>query len=205
MNDPYCYDNGTLRNRFGLTDAEELATVEVAVTTQRITELGSLGLPGRFDLEHLRAIHRRIFGDVYEWAGELRTVDLFKGDTLFCLARFLVPAALDVFAAVDGVRREMRDGAGVVSAGVAGLYADLNVLHPFREGNGRAQRAFIGLLCADADTQLDWSTITPDGNIAASIAATHGDNSGFHAALRIAAGQPVEPEQSRWVAQLLAR
>ena len=69
MNDPYCYDNGTLRNRFGLTDAEELATVEVAVTTQRIAELGSSGLPGRFDLEHLRAIHRRIFDDVYEWAG----------------------------------------------------------------------------------------------------------------------------------------
>ncbi len=53
-----------------------------------------------------------------------------------------------------------------------------------------------------AGVRLDWSTISPDGNVAASVAGTHRDNSGFHAALRIAAGQPVDLEHSQWVTLL---
>lgn len=198
MSDPYCYSNGTLRNRLGITDPDELAAIEAVVTTQRITELEISGLPGGFDLEHLCAIHRRIFADLYEWAGELRTIELAKDDTVFCLARFLVPAAVDVFAAIPQIRLEMTRGQQLVPASVAELYGDLNALHPFREGNGRAQRAFIGLLCGAAGVTLDWSTISPSGNIAASVAATRGDNTGLHAALRIAAGQPTEPNHAHW-------
>lgn len=202
MSDPYCYDNGTLRNRFGIIDADELAAVEARVSVQRLSEIESQGFAGRFDLDHLCAIHRHIFDDVYEWAGELRTVDLAKGHTLFCLARFLTSAARDVFTTVPAVQQELSDSDGLIPAAVAELYADLNALHPFREGNGRAQRAFIGLLCTTAGIRLDWSTISPDGNVAASIASARGDNTGLHAALRIAAGQPPDPEHSRWIVLL---
>lgn len=202
MSDPYCYDNGTLCNRFGIADADELAVVEARVSVQRIAEIETQGLAGRFDLDHLCVIHRHIFGDLYEWAGELRSVDLAKGDTLFCLARFLPSAARDVFATVPRARSELRDSNGLIPTGVAGLYGDLNALHPFREGNGRAQRTFIGLLCADVGVRLDWSTINSEGNVAVSVASTRGDNTGLHAALRITAGQPPDAEHSRWITLL---
>lgn len=141
--DPYTYDNGTLRNRFGITDADELAAVEADVTLARITEIETVGLPGNFDLGHLQATHRRIFGDLYDWAGELRTVDISKGTSLFCLARFLPAAATHVFDGLAPIRRQLR-ASDDLPVEFAAWYADLNALHPFREGNGRTQRTFCG-------------------------------------------------------------
>lgn len=79
--DPYCYDNGTLRNRFGITDAAELALVEHDHSAVRLAQLGRLTLPGGDDLIHLQGFHRHIFQDVYDWAGEIRTVDIAKAST----------------------------------------------------------------------------------------------------------------------------
>lgn len=196
--DPYTYDNGTLRNRFGITNAEDLTAVEADLSLQRIAEIETAGLPGAFDLAHLRLVHRRIFGDLYEWAGELRTVDISKGSSLFCLARFLPAAAAQVFDNLNLLRAELA-GDRDLPVGLAAWYADLNALHPFREGDGRTQRALLWLLCMSVGVRLDMSAVTAAGNLAASVAAMNGDSSGFHAALRIAARQPVEPGDEPWV------
>jgi len=179
--DPYFYDNGTLRNRFGVRDRDELAAIEYEITAVRIAEIERSPLDGGFDLTHLQAVHRYLFGDVYEWAGELRTVEISKGDATFCLVRFIVPASEQVFASVPTVLRDLRSGGGLVPVSLADLYADVNALHPFREGNGRAQRAFIGLLCRKVGVRLDWGETSAGGNIEASLAAHRGDNSGFQA------------------------
>ena len=196
--DPYTYDNGTLRNRFGITDAAALAAIEADVSVTRIAEIETHGLAGAFDLAHLQLVHRRLFGDVYDWAGELRTVDISKGTSLFCLARFLPAAATGVFDDLTTVRKKLTDHV-VLPAGLAAWYGDLNALHPFREGNGRAQRTFVWLLCMSVGVRLDMSIVTAAGNLAASVAAMNGDSTGFHAALRIAAGQRVEPGDEHWV------
>jgi len=201
--DPYTYDNGTLRNRLGITDAEDLVTVEADLSTQRITEIKTAGLPGVFDLAHLQLVHHRIFGDVYDWAGELRTVDISKGSSLFCLARFLPAAAAQVFDDLHLLRDTLGSDAEL-PVGLASWYADLNALHPFREGNGRTQRTFLWLLCESVGVGLDMSVLSPDGNLAASVAAMNGDSSGFHATLRIAAGQPVASGDEHWV-EILTR
>ena len=201
--DPYTYDNGTLRNRFDITDADELVAVEADVTTTRITEIESFGLPGRFDLAHLRLVHRQIFGDLYYWAGELRTVDISKGSSLFCLARFLPSAAEQVFEDLVPVRRLIVPD-NDLPVGLANWNADLNALHPFREGNGRAQRTFIWLVCMSVGIRLDMAVVTAAGNLAASVAAMNGDSTGFHAALRLAAGQSVAPGDERWIGVLTA-
>lgn len=79
--DPYLDpDSGVLRNRLGITDAAELVQVEAALTGSRLIDLERRRLPGRYDLAHLQVFHRYIFGDVYDWAGELRTVTIAKGE-----------------------------------------------------------------------------------------------------------------------------
>ena len=85
----YEYPNGVLRNRLGITDAEELNRIEAALTLLRLGQLEEQPVPGQFDLSHLRAIHRHIFQDVYEWAGELREVDIVKDNSRFAHFRFL--------------------------------------------------------------------------------------------------------------------
>ena len=82
--DPYLDPaSGVLRNLLGITDAAELARAEAALSASRLIDLERRRLPGRYDLAHLQAFHRYILGDVYGWAGQLRTVSIAKG-SVFC-------------------------------------------------------------------------------------------------------------------------
>jgi cell filamentation protein len=172
--DPYSLPNGTLRNRLGIDDAKALEAAEADITGARLVALGQLHLPGSYDLDHLRAFHRYIFGDVYEWAGELRRVDITKFDT-FCRWIHLDAYGSEVFgklAQAGYLRGKQR--ADFVTA-LAEAYADINALHPFREGNGRAQRAFLQQLALDAGHPLTWANLNATENEKASIAGFKGD------------------------------
>jgi cell filamentation protein, protein adenylyltransferase len=173
--DPYLDPaSGVLRNRLGITDAKELAQVEAALSASRIVDLERRRLPGHYDLAHLRDFHRIILGDLYDWAGELRTVSIAKG-SVFCLPQYLAPCAADIFsrlAAADRLRGLARDP---FITRLTEFLADVNALHPFREGNGRAQRAFFSQLAHDAGHHIDWVRMDPARNITASAAAHRGD------------------------------
>jgi cell filamentation protein len=174
--DPYLdLRSGVLRNRLGITDAAELARAEAELTSYRLIELRAHPLPGNYDLPHLQAFHRYIFGDLYDWAGELRTVTLGKGGALFCLPQDLVATADDVFTrlARDHHLRG-RDRTAFID-GLTALLAGVNALHPFREGNGRTQRAFLAQLARDAGYRIRWAELDPETNRAASAAARAGD------------------------------
>jgi cell filamentation protein len=166
--------SGVLRNLLGITDAGELARAEAALSASRLIDLERGRLPGSYDLDHLRAFHRYILGDAYGWAGELRTVSIAKG-SVFCLPRHLASYAADVFGRLAaagrlrGLNREQFIGK------VAEFRADVNAMHPFREGNGRTQRAFFSQLAHDAGHHVDWVRLDPDRDNAASAAAHHGD------------------------------
>jgi len=111
----------------------------------RLLELIDKPIRGKFDLKHLRAIHKYIFQDVYEWAGEIRKVDIAKGN-MFCNVRFLSSQAAEIFGKLkeedylQGLEEEdfIRQ--------MAYYFSEINALHPFREGNGRSQREFIRCL-----------------------------------------------------------
>ena len=91
--DPYVDPaNGVLRNLLGIADAGELAQVEAALSASRLIDLERRRLQGQYDLDHLRAFHRYILGDVFGWGGELRTVSIAKG-SLFCLPQHLATAS----------------------------------------------------------------------------------------------------------------
>jgi cell filamentation protein, protein adenylyltransferase len=169
--DPYLdLQSGVLRNRLGITDAGELARVEAELTSYRLIELSLDPLPGSYDLAHLQAFHRYIFGDLYDWSGQLRTVSIGKG-ALYCLTGDLVSTADEVFGRLAHDRYlQGRDRAGFVT-GVTALLSDINALHPFREGNGPTQRAFVAQLSRAAGYLIRWRDLEPEANAAASAAA----------------------------------
>ena len=174
--DPYLDPrSGVFRNRLGLTERADLAAAEKRLTTARIAQLARRRLPGRYDLDHLRAFHWTIFQDVYPWAGQLRTVLIVKPGGSFCLPHQIPSTAADVFgrlATADHLRG--CDRAAFLD-GLVPLLAEVNALHPFREGNGRTQRAFLSQLARDSGFRLRWDAVDRDANIDASRAAADGD------------------------------
>ena len=97
--DPYVYpDTDVLRNKLGIRDATKLLRVEIAVTGRRCAQLVDAPISGKFDFAHLKRIHAFMFQDLFDWAGEVRTCNLNKGNTLFCLPEHIESyAASEVF------------------------------------------------------------------------------------------------------------
>jgi cell filamentation protein len=175
--DPYVYPGtDVLRNKFDIRDADRLAVAEANVTGPKLAELNNSRIPGTYGLAHLQRFHREIFSDVYPWAGEIRTVYIAKTQ-LFAAPQHIKPYLSEQ---LQGLARENHlqrlDQSRFVERATHYL-AEVNAAHPFREGNGRAQRAFFGQLARDAGYTIAWSRLDPDRNIEASIASLNGDNS----------------------------
>jgi len=175
--DPYLdLQTGVLRNRLGITEPKRLRRAEADFTAVRIAQVIRSPIPGAYDLAHLRAFHRQIFQDLYVWAGELRTVSIGRGSRLFSLPQHLEADAGELFgwlARAEHLRGRDRD---TFVDDLTELYADLNALHPFRDGNGRTQRAFLGQLAVEAGHPIHWAAMDPAENNAASKAAHEGAN-----------------------------
>jgi len=168
-------EDGVLKNLFGIRDAQALEQLEAGVCALRPVELEKTPFPARFDLGYLRDIHRSLFSDLYEWAGELRRVNIRKGDTLFAPADRIEPAADTLFIRLAQDRRLHSQDIGVFSTAAAHYWGEIHVIHPFREGNGRTRRAFTGRLAARAGYRIDWSGIGQEEMAEASIAAYERD------------------------------
>lgn len=173
---------GVLCNLFGISEPGDLEAAEADFSAVRLAGLQQRRLPGDYDLVYLQRFHERIFGDVYAWAGKLRTVGTAKGG-MFCLPQHLETFAAEVFGRLTFAGHlRGRDREAFID-GLTELLADLNALHPFREGNGRAQRAFCAQLARDAGHHLRWATMNPDENVEASRASLAGDNQQLRAML----------------------
>src|SRR6202050_4928698 len=136
--DPYLYPGtSVLKNLRGLGDPELLARFEARQTHRRIAELIDTPVEGGFNVAHLKAIHRHIFQDVYEWAGEFRTVNISKGGHLFGLAAFLEPALRQTVEKLAAENYLVDLDAALFAGRAAWFLGELNAAHPFREGNGR--------------------------------------------------------------------
>ncbi len=181
--DPYTFPGtDVLRNVPDIRDPQRLAAFEANATAARLTELDAAQLKGRFDVAHLKAIHWYIFQDVYSWAGEFRTVNLSKGGHLFGFAAFIQPALDDVLRRLSGENYLIGAEPQRFAQRAGFCLGEINAIHPFRDGNGRAQREFIRELGLQAGFLIDWAKITREQIMAASRAnfAT-GDSSGLAA------------------------
>jgi cell filamentation protein len=175
VTDPYIELNGVLRNSLGITGAAELSEAEADIATVELAILDAEPLPGSYDLAHLQAFHRQIFGNVYPWAGELRTIEISKG-TSFCPSIHIVSFAEDVFLKLANNDRLQGLDRPAFIRGLADLYGDVNAIHPFREGNGRTQRAFLAQLAREAGYTVSWQDMEQEENVAASVASFNANN-----------------------------
>ena len=93
----YCYPNSdVLINKLNIHDTDKLLEVERKLTMLRLMDLLEKPISGKFDLEHLRNIHKYIFQDIYPWAGKIRTVDIAKSN-MFCKVQFIEMQAIEIF------------------------------------------------------------------------------------------------------------
>ncbi|MEA4925962.1 MAG: Fic family protein [Syntrophomonadaceae bacterium] len=167
----YCYPHSNvLINKLGIEDAEKLRIAEREITSLRIANAKVNAIQGDFDLLHLRKIHKYIFGDIYEWAGELRCVNVAKGN-LFCNYQFIEPNAHSLFQKLKKETYLKDASQDEIPFRLALYLSEINALHPFREGNGRAQRLFIEYLAENAGYRVDFSQVTDKQMIEASAAS----------------------------------
>lgn len=174
--DPYLEPaSGILRNRLGLTTQQALDVSEADLVEARRAQMIARPVKVTGDLRQLQAIHRQLFQDVYDWAGQLRTVDIRKGTDpsaeFFMPVSRLESGAGFAFAELAGEHQLRGLDRGRFVARLAHHYDQVNYLHPFREGNGRAQRIFWTQIAAGAGFDLDWSRVTGAENDQASRAA----------------------------------
>jgi len=176
----------TLKNKFGATNEDELARLETEAVRRRLLEIElAAGPSGHFDAEHLRAIHRHLFQDVYEWAGHTRDERFVFSDGTVAAEPvmrkaegrpFLTGSAIP--AVLDGLAAKLREAdclRGLARMAFAEQAADimieLNNAHPFRDGNGRTQRVFMEQLAHAAGHDLDFTVVSKERMTQASITA----------------------------------
>jgi cell filamentation protein len=171
--DPYCYPGtSVLKNRLGLRNRAELEAFEAEVSAERAAQ----PLPaGRLSYRHYCAIHRQLFQDVYPWAGRIRTVRLTKGGNAFCYPEHIDREMRRLFAALAKERHLRGVDVPTFARKAAHFVAELNAIHPFREGNGRTQLSFLALLSTRAGHPINLRRMEPKEMLDAIILSFDGD------------------------------
>jgi cell filamentation protein len=168
----YCHPGSdVLINKLGLTDEAALEEAEVKLSLARIEQFKPDF--NNISMDALRGMHRFLFQDVYEWAGELRTVDISKGNTRFANVSRIEPEAEKLFRQLAQENYLVDLPRERFVARLAHYYCELNVLHPFRDGNGRAQRLLFEVIGINAGYMLDWEPISRAEWLEANVAAYH--------------------------------
>lgn len=180
--DKYLQKNGTLKNRLRLISQDDLSALESMITTSKEAELAQHPILGSFDFKHLQKIHKFLFGDIYEWAGKCRTTPLAKqvfDDDFDDIVEFCEPSLIESkatsllksFPNLDLLASFKTNEFAIV---IAPFLVQLNNIHPFREGNGRTQRAFFKLLARHCGHDFAWDVVTRDRNIMVSVQGARG-------------------------------
>lgn len=180
----YCYrDTNVLKNRFGLWDGKKLKELETDISAIRQNDLLSNPIQGRFTANHLCRIHKYLLGDVYAFAGHFRREDIMKGTTRFLNhqdIRAKLTKLLKELAAEDYLQG--LDFDTMVERSTY-YFAELNYIHPFREGNGRATREFMRQLFALNGYEVNWAAV-PTEELLATMEVSVYDTTGLTAILR---------------------
>lgn len=176
MSDYFADD--TLNNKLGITDPTVLHNTEEHIVALKTASLLDSEAPFVPDLSFLRHIHNVLFEDLYDFAGNFRTVDITKPDSAipFAYARFLNGEAARIFNDLAQKNYLADLPSNAFTQAVASLAAELNALHPFRDGNGRTIRLFLILLASRAGYIIDYSRVGASEIIQADKAAFEGND-----------------------------
>ena len=166
----YCYE-GTfvLKNNFNILDEKTLENVEMDITMMRLAELEFEPINGKFDLIHLCEIHKYIFGEIYPFAGKTRNEDIIKDHTKFCHFMHINNQFAILFSELRADKHLKGLSIQKTAEKLAYYMGEINFVHPFREGNGRAIREYIRCLALYSGYSIDWSAIDPEEILYATI------------------------------------
>ncbi|MCV3765193.1 Fic/DOC family protein [Rhizobium sp. TRM95796] len=171
--DPLCYTGTTvLKNKMGLRRQDDLDEFELAMFLTRADEDWP---SGDLDYGHYKALHRHLFQDVYQWAGKPRTIRIGKGGNWFCYPEYIDREMLRIFSALAASDHLVGLAPQEFAEKAPHVLAEINAVHPFREGNGRTQLAFLSLLAENAGMSFDDDVLVQDRVIQAMIDSFSGD------------------------------
>ena len=169
-----CYEGTTcLINKLGIRDEAALSDVEAQITFAKAVMLEENPIIGDFSFSHFKKIHEFLFCDLYEWAGQVRSVNISKKRTSFLDAKFIEDVAPKRFATVAAGCFENLTLSEFAKR-IAEFYNDVNYIHPFREGNGRTQRIYFTQLIRHFGYDIDFAEIDTDELMIATIRASQG-------------------------------
>ena len=169
-NSKYCYPGTTvLKNKLNIMNIEKLQTYEAKITAAKSLGLRKSGITGNFDSNHVKQIHKYLFEDVYPFAGQFRTENIAKGEFRFAQFEYIETELEGLLNKLK--KEEYLQGLNKkdLATKLAYYLAELNVLHPFREGNGRTNREFIRQLALKNGYQLDLKKAKAEEILEASI------------------------------------
>lgn len=168
-NDPYCYPGtSTLINKLGIRERSLLEQAEKEITLFSANEIDFSHPP--YDLAYWQNLHKKLFSDLYDWAGELRSVNVTKSETQFCNPLYIQKESKRLFSSLSNENYYIDLNREELISKSAELFTELNLIHPFREGNGRSQRILFIHLFANCGYNIDWYYVTTDDWINANIA-----------------------------------
>ena len=172
-----CYpDTTVLINKFDIRDEAKLNEVESVLSSARYAEWENAPKADSFDFEHYKAVHRFLFSDLYDWAGEVRTVNISKKGTQFTPADKIPELAERIFKRLNSMNNLKGLPHSEFVDEIVDLYCATNVLHPFREGNGRTQRAFFTQLIRNAGYNISFADMDTELLMIATIQSAQGVN-----------------------------
>lgn len=167
-NDHYCYPgSAVLKNKLNIEETDVLEKAEREITAITVNDIVFSQPP--YNLAYMCKLHRQLFSDLYEWAGTLRTVDISKGGTRFCHCDRITAEANKLFTKLNNDNWLSGLNKNAFCDKAAEYYCEFNMIHPFREGNGRVQRLLFEHLSLAAGYDLDWDHIAPDEWVQANI------------------------------------
>lgn len=170
-----CYPNTTvLINKFDIRDSEKLSEVESVLSSARYAEWLNAPKASTFDFEHYKAIHRFLFSDLYDWAGQIRTVNISKKGTMFTPAENIESQAELIFKRLKEHNYFKGLSHDEFVDEIVDFYCITNALHPFREGNGRTQRVFLTQLIRSAGYNINFADMDADLLMIATIQSAQG-------------------------------
>lgn len=166
--DYYCYPNSSvLKNKLNIEDEKALSEAEREITAIKTLELIDRPLKGELNFNYIKRLHRHLFSDIYVWAGELRRIDISKGN-IFCQYELIEVNSEILFNELKTENYLEGLDKDTITKRLAYYLGDLNTIHPFREGNGRVQRLFIRELASRIGYLVNFDGITTKEMIQAS-------------------------------------
>lgn len=172
----YCYpDSHVLKNRLNIRDHAELKQAEEEFVAVKQLVLLQDPIKGRFTMNHLLRIHRFLFEDVYPFAGRLRREQISKGDTLFYPPDLIERELRRVFREIHEREMLCEKELQAQLRNLSHVMAELNIIHPFREGNGRSIRELIRCMALMYGLFINWGNTNRDALMDAAVASVDDD------------------------------